>query len=56
MGRILHQLIWYCKYPMIYKVLYIQTVVVWDVWTINRYTLLVVELRIESLRGDLKGQ
>ena len=26
---------WYGKYPIIYKVLYIQTVVVWDFWTIN---------------------
>ena len=30
---------WYAVYPTIYKVLYIQQVVVWDFWTINSSTL-----------------
>ena len=29
------EMYWYVVYPSIYKVLYIQTVVVWDFWTIN---------------------
>ena len=48
MEEILHQLR-LVVYPTIYKVLYIQTVVVWDFWTINSKAFLNQAIAMTSI-------